>query len=224
MPLPHKAGVEMEVNYAEMTLPIINPTRRKISQAQVFVAYCQRAATSMEIQPSQELVHWLGRHVRGFEFFGGVSKILRTANLKSGVKAPNCYEPELTPQLSGTGQTLSDRSSSYTQLSSTRQNDSWEQHAEPGTLVLTPLRKRSIFNLGEANHEIAPLLAVLNQKEMQHLGKSRLELYKELDQPALRHLPKQDFRFCPLMCTNPREFSKRLARISGLFLSKRKSC
>ena len=47
--------------------------------------------------------------------------------------------------------------------------------------VLAPLRNRSFFSLGEANRAIAPLLAALNQKEMQHLGKSRLELYKELD-------------------------------------------
>ena len=53
--------------------------------------------TYIEVQPSQELQHWLMGHVHAFEFFGGVPKILRPDNLKSGVKKPNYYEPDRNP-------------------------------------------------------------------------------------------------------------------------------
>ena len=61
--------------------------------------------------------------------------------------------------------------------------------------VLAPLRNRTFFSVGEANRAIAPLLQALNQKEMQHLGKSRKQLFEELDQPALRPLPERPYEY-----------------------------
>ena len=96
--LPHKGGEALEVDYAGMTLPIINPETGKISESAVFVATLPASHyTYVEIQPSQELQHWLAGHVRAFAFFGGVPKILRPDNLKTGVKKPNYYEPDLNP-------------------------------------------------------------------------------------------------------------------------------
>jgi len=96
--LPHKGGEEMEVDYAGMTVPITNPETGEVSQAAVFVATLPASSyIYAEIQPSQELSHWIGGHVRAFAFFGGVPKIVRPDNLKSGVKSPNYYEPELNP-------------------------------------------------------------------------------------------------------------------------------
>lgn len=196
MRLPHKGGEEMEVDYAGMTLPIINPETGAISQAQVFVAVLPASSyIYVEIQASQELRHWLGGHVRGFEFFGGVPKILRPDNLKSGVKTPNRYEPELNPsyqelaehyQIAVLPARIRRPKDKASAENSVQNVERW---------VLAPLRNRSLFSLGEANRAIAPLLAALNQKEMQHLGKSRLALYKELDQPALRPLPEKPYEF-----------------------------
>jgi hypothetical protein len=60
---------------------------------------------------------------------------------------------------------------------------------------VAPLRNRTFFSVGEANRAIAPLLQSLNEKEMAHLGKSRKELFEELDQPALRPLPERPYEF-----------------------------
>ena len=65
----------MQVDYAGMTLPITNPETGEISQAQVFVAVLPASSyTYAEIQPSQELDHWLGGHVRGFDILWGCAK------------------------------------------------------------------------------------------------------------------------------------------------------
>jgi len=61
--------------------------------------------------------------------------------------------------------------------------------------VLAPLRNRTFFSIGEANRAIAPLLQALNQKEMQQMGKSRKELFEELDKPALRPLPERPYEY-----------------------------
>jgi len=196
MRLPHKGGEEMEVDYAGMTVPITNPETGEISQAQVFVAVLPASSyTYAEIQPSQELVHWLGGHVRGFAFFDGVPKILRPDNLKSGVKTPNRYEPELNPSY----QELAEHYQIAVLPARVRRPRD-KAHVENSVQnverwVLAPLRNRTFFSLGEANRAIMPLLAALNQKEMLHLGKSRKELYEELDRPALRPLPDRTYEF-----------------------------
>lgn len=61
--------------------------------------------------------------------------------------------------------------------------------------ALAPLRNETFFSVGEANRRMAPLLEALDQKEMQHLGKSRRQLFEELDQPALLPLPERPYEF-----------------------------
>ena len=196
MRMPHKGGEVLEVDYAGMTVPITNPETGEVRQAQVFVATLPASSyTFAEVQPSQELQHWLAGHVRAFAFFGGVPKILRPDNLKTGVKKPNYYEPDLNPSY----QELAEyyhvavlparvrKPKDKANVENSVQNvERW---------VLAPLRNRTFFSEGEANRAMAVLLEVLNAKEMQHLGKSRRQLFEELDQPALQPLPERPYEF-----------------------------
>ena len=196
MRLPHKGGEEMEVDYAGMTLPITNPETGEISQAQVFVACLPASSyTYVEIQPSQELRYWLGGHVRALAFFGGVPKILRPDNLKSGIKTPNRYEPELNPSY----QELAEHYQVAVLPARVRKPKD-KPHVENSVQnverwILAPLRNRTFFSIGEASRAIVPLLETLNQREMAHLGKSRQQLFEELDRPALRPLPERPYEF-----------------------------
>lgn len=196
MRLPHKGGEEMELDYAGMTLPISNPETGEITQAQVFVATLPASSyTYAEIQPSQELCHWLGGHVRAFTFFGGLPRIIRPDNLKSGIKTPNRYEPEANPSY----QELAEHYGLAVLPARVRKPKD-KPHVENSVQnverwVLAPLRKRTFFSIGEANRAIVPLLEALNQREMAHLGKSRRQLFEELDQPALRSLPERAYEF-----------------------------
>jgi transposase len=61
--------------------------------------------------------------------------------------------------------------------------------------VLAPLRNETFFSVGEANRRMAPLLEALDNKEMAHLGKSRRQLFEELDLPALLALPERAYEF-----------------------------
>ena len=196
MRLPHKGGEEMELDYAGMTLPITNPETGEITQAQVFVATLPASSyTYAEIQPSQELCHWLGGHVRAFTFFGGLPRIIRPDNLKAGIKSPNRYEPEANPSY----QELAEHYGLAVLPARVRKPKD-KPHVENSVQnverwVLAPLRKRTFFSIGEANRAIVPLLDALNQREMAHLGKSRRQLFEELDQPALRPLPERVYEF-----------------------------
>jgi transposase len=193
---PHKGGEVVEVDYAGMTLPITNPETGEVWQAPVFVATLPASSyVYAEVQPSAELQHWLAGHVCAFAFFGGVPKILRPDNLKTGVKKPNYYEPDLNPSY----QELAEHYH-VAVLPARVKKPKDKPHVENGVQnierwVLAPLRNETFFSVGEANRRMAPLLEALDQKEMQHLRKSRRELFEELDQPALLPLPERPYEF-----------------------------
>ncbi len=97
MRLIHKAGEKLFVDYAGDTVPIVDPQTGEITQAQIFVAVLGASSyTYAEAQISQELEHWIGGHVRALAFFDGVPLVVVPDNLKSGVKHPSRYEPDLT--------------------------------------------------------------------------------------------------------------------------------
>ncbi len=194
--LPHKGGEVLEVDYAGMTVPITHPETGEIWQAVVFVAALPASSyVYAEIQPSQELQHWLAGHVRAFAFFGGVPKILRPDNLKTGVKKPNYYEPDLNPSY----QELAEHYRVAVLPARVRKPRD-KAHAENSVQnverwLLAPLRNRTFFSVEEANRAMGPLLEALNQKEMAHLGTSRQQLFQELDLPALQPLPEHPYEF-----------------------------
>ena len=165
-------------------------------QAAVFVAtFPASDYLYAEVQPSQELSHWINGHVRAFDFFGGLPKILRPDNLKTGVKSPNYYEPDLNP----TYQEMAE----YYQvavLPARVRKPRDKGHAENGVQnverwVLAPLRHQTFFSETEANGAMKPRLEALNNRPMAHLGKSRRQLFEKLDQPELRPLPEKPYEF-----------------------------
>ena len=196
MRIPRKGGEEMEVDYAGVTVPITDPETGEIGRAQVFVATLPASNyTYAEIQPSQKLQSWLGGHVRALTFFGGTPKTICPDNLKSAVKRAHRYEPELNPSYQEFAEYYR-----VAVLPARVRKPRDKAHVENSVQnverwVLAPLRNRTFFSIGEANRAIAPLLKKLNKRKMVHLGKSRLELFEELDQPALSPLPERPYEF-----------------------------
>ena len=77
MRLVHKAGEKLFVDYAGDTVPLVDPQTGEITQAQIFVAVLGASSyTYAEAQPSQELEHWIGGHVRALTFIDGVPLIV----------------------------------------------------------------------------------------------------------------------------------------------------
>jgi len=82
----HKAGGKLFVDYAGDTVPITDPETGEIRQAQIFVATLGASSyTYAEAQPSQEMPHWSGGHVRAHTFFD-VTEIIVPDNLTQGLK------------------------------------------------------------------------------------------------------------------------------------------
>jgi len=192
MRLTHKAGEKLFVDYAGLPIAYFCRETGERREASVFVATLGASSyTYAEAQESQAMKSWIGGHVRAFEFFNGVTEILVPDNTKTAVTSPCRYEPDLNP-------TYQDMAEHYaTVVIPTRVRHPRDKaKVETGVQVveywiIAPLRKRQFFSIDEINQAIRERLEALNNREMRHLGKSRKELFEELDKPALKPLPER---------------------------------
>jgi len=141
------------------------------------------------------LADWLGSHVRCLEFLGGVPELLVPDNLKSGVKSPSLYEPELNPS-------YQELAAHYgvTVLPARVRKPRDKAKVEAGVLlaqrwILARLRHQRFFSLDEVNRAIQPLLAELNRRPFQRLPGSRQSVFETVDRPALKPLPPTRYEF-----------------------------
>jgi transposase len=95
----HRAGEKLFVDYAGDKIPIHDrKTGEVICQASIFVAVLGASNyTFAEATESQDLACWIGSHVRALEFISGVPAAVIPDNVKTGVKHPCRYEPDLNP-------------------------------------------------------------------------------------------------------------------------------
>lgn len=187
----HRAGEKLFIDYAGNTMPVVDPATGEIRDAQIFLsvlgasnyAYC-------EATWSQRLPDWIGSHTRALSFFGGCPEVLVPDNLKSGVKDPHLYEPELNP----TYQEMA-RHYDVAVVPARRRRPKDKAKVENAVLVaerwiLARLRKHTFFSLASLNEAIARLLGEFNEKPFQKQPGCRRSLFEELDQPALGPLPE----------------------------------
>jgi transposase len=190
----HKAGEKLFVDYAGMTVPIVNPSTGEITEAQVFVAVLGASNyTYVEVTQSQKLEDWLASHRRAFEFFGGVPEIVVPDNLKSGVTSPCYYEPEINWAYAELAQHY-DVAVIPTRIRKPRDKAKVETGVKiVEEQILAPLRHRSFFSVRETNEAVAILLTELNHKPFQKLPGSRQSLFEQLEKPVLRPLPVEAY-------------------------------
>jgi transposase len=192
----HPGGERMTVDYAGVPVPIIDRSTGEIHPAQVFVASLDASNyVFCEATWTQKSEDFIASHVRAFEYIGGITEVVTPDNLKSGVKDPDFYDPELNP-------TYADFAAHYgvavlpARVRRPRDKAAVENAVlQVERFVLAPLRNRQFFSLGEANAAIRPLREELNHRPFQKLEGSRHSLYLQVDKPALRPLPDTPFEF-----------------------------
>ena len=149
--------------------------------------------TYAEATLSQQLTDWVGVHIRMVEFFGGSSRIWVPDQLKSAITQPCRYE-------AGVNRTYQDAAEHYGAVVIPARPRKPRDKAKIESTVLVAqrwllarVRNRTFFSLADLNGAIRELLVELNQRPMQKLRVSRLELYEPLDRPALQPLPEVMF-------------------------------
>ena len=192
----HRAGEKLFVDYAGPKVPVVDSKTGTIQEASIFVAVLGASNyTFAEATWSQDLACWIGSHVRALEFFGGAPALVVPDNLKSAVRRPCRYEPDLNP-------TYRDMAAHYgiAVIPARVRKPRDKAKAEAGVLVverwiLAGVRKRRFFSLGALNEAIAELLDRLNARPFRKLEGSRRTRFETLDRPALGRLPADRYTF-----------------------------
>jgi transposase len=190
----HKAGEKVFVDYAGMRPSVVDPTTGERIPVELFVAVLGASNyTFAEATATQQSADWIGSHVRLVEYLGGVPALCVPDQLKSGVVLASRYEP-------GIQRTYEEWSQHYgTSILPARPVSPRDKaKVEVGVQIaerwiLARLRNVTCFSLDELNEQIATLLVDLNSRVMKRYGKSRKQLFDELDRPALAPLPTARF-------------------------------
>ena len=139
-----------------------------------YSAFCERyrawagkLAVSMRQthRPGEKLfVDQLGSHVRALEFFGGAPEMVVPDNLRSGVKRPDFYEPDLNPSYQDWA--VHDE---LAVIPARVRHPQDKAKVEAGVLVasrwiIAALCHRRSFSLDELNRAVAALLEHLNNR------------------------------------------------------------
>lgn len=193
----HKAGEKTFVDFPGATIPIYDRRTGQVGfDAELFVAVLGASSyLYAEALRSQQLPDWVAGHVHAFEFFGAVSEIVVSDNLKSGVTKAHCYEPDVNA-------TYEEMAAHYdvAVVPARPYKPRDKAKVEAGVLlaerwIMARLRNRRFYSLHEANEAIAALLAWINDRPFKKLPGSRRSLFEEIDRPAMKPLPATRYEF-----------------------------
>jgi transposase len=190
----HVAGEKTFVDFSGDGIDVVDPVTGECRSAKLFVAVLGGSSlTYVEPVFSEDLATWIGCHIRAFEYFGGVSAIWVPDNLKSGVTRPDNYDPEINP-------TYAELAEHYgaVVIPARKRRPRDKAKVEQAVLlaerwILAVLRNRTFFSLAELHAAVKPLVERLNDRLMKKLGKSRRQLFDEVERGALRPLPARLF-------------------------------
>lgn len=190
----HKAGEKLFVDYSGMTMPITDPQTGIVSTAQIFVGVLGASNYSyIEATASQKLHDWIGSHVRMFEFFGAIPRILVPDNLKSAVIKANKYDPVINP-------TYHELAMHYNvaivpaRIYRPKDKAAVEKGVQVAQRwILARLRNHIFHNMHQLNAAIKPLLDDLNNRQFKRIAASRRSQFEEFELAAMRPLPAEAF-------------------------------
>ena len=190
----HRAGEKMFVDYAGLTVTIVDRNTGDTAPAQIFVAVLGASSyTYAEASWTQSIEDFLGAQIRAFKYFGGVPQMLVPDNLKSAVSKACRYDPDINRSYLHMAEHFG------CSIMPTRPYKPKDKaKVEVGVQVverwiLMRLRHTTFFTLSELNQEIRRLLEDLNNRLFKQQPGCRRTLYEKLDKPALMPLPRQPF-------------------------------
>jgi len=186
----HRAGEKAFIDYSGKKPRLTDPQTGEVQEVDLFVMVLGASNyTYAEATRSQSLPDFVGATIRGFEFFGGVPEVIVPDQLRSAVKGPDRYEPDINA-------TYLEMAQHYGVMVIPARPRRPKDKAKVETAVLivqrwilARLRRRTFFSLDELNQAIWEHLDELNARPFQKLEGSRDSAFNRLDRPVLRTLP-----------------------------------
>jgi transposase len=192
----HAAGDKGFVDYSGKKPRIVDAATGEVTEVELFVgALGASNLTYAEASATQQAPDWIASHVRMLEYFGGVPRALVPDQLKSGVTRACRYEPEAQ-------RTYEELAEHYgtTVMPARPAHPRDKAKVEVAVQIaqrwlLARIRDEVFHSIGALNARLAELLVDLNARVMRRYGKSRRELFEQMERSALRPLPATRFEY-----------------------------
>jgi transposase len=192
----HRAGEKAFLDYSGRKPRVFDRETGEAHEVELFVMVLGASNyTYAEATRTQKLRDFVGATIRGFEHFGGVPEVIVPDQLRSAVKGPDRYEPDINA-------TYLEMAQHYgvTVMPARPRKPKDKAKVEAAVLIvqrwiLARLRRRRFFSIDELNQAIWELLEELNDRPFQKLEGCRRSAFEKLDQPVLRALPPVRYEF-----------------------------
>lgn len=193
----HRAGEKVFVDYSGQRPHLVDPMTGECTKVELFVMVLGASnLTYVEATMTQRGGDFIASHMRGFEYFGGVTVATVCDQLRSGVSKPCRYEPQIQ-------RTYEAMAIHYgtTVLPARPRSPRDKAKVEVGVQIaerwiLARLRNEEFATLEGLNARIAELLEDLNSRVMRRYGVSRRELFEGSERAHLQPLPSERFAYC----------------------------
>lgn len=193
-----RPGEELFVDYSGVRPSITDPDTGVKTPVEMWVGVLGSSRkTFVTCTMSQQLPDWIDAHVLALNFYGVLPQHLVPDNLKSAVVRISRKDGHY---INPTYQAFADHYDLMV-LPTRARHPKDKAAVENGVRlaqrwILARLRNRIFFSLHELNQAIAELVETLNSKPMRSRGgKSRNELFEEIDRPAMRPMPVQAYEY-----------------------------
>jgi transposase len=192
----HKAGEEVEVDWAGDTMSYIDRETGEIKPAYIFVAVLPASAYPFAYAfEDTKIPSWIDAHVRAYEYFGGVPKVTIPDNTKTAVIKPDLIDPLLN-------KSYNEMAAHYrTTIIPARAGKPKDKAADENMVghvsrrIIAALRNRQFFSIHEINQAIREELVKLIQRPFQKMEGNRQSAFEKIDKPFLQPLPATKYEY-----------------------------
>lgn len=192
----HKAGEEIEVDWAGNTMSYVDSETGEVKPVYIFVAVLPASAYLFAYAyGDMKISSWIDAHVQAFEYFGGVPKVTIPDNTKTAVIKPDLVDPVLN-------KSYNEMARHYrTTLIPARAGKPKDKAADENMVgnvsrrIIAKLRNRQFFSIYEINQAISEELVKLVNRPFQKMEGNRLTAFEKIDKPCLQPLPATKYEY-----------------------------
>ncbi|OCZ54239.1 IS21 family transposase [Dehalobacter sp. TeCB1] len=196
MHIEHKAGEEMQVDWAGQTMSYVEPETGEIMTAYLFVAVLPASAYPfVYAYGDMRLPNWIDAHVKAYEYFGGVPRVTIPDNTKTAVTTADRIDPILNKSYNEMARFYN------TTLIPARPGKPKDKAADENMVgnvsrrIIAVLRNRQFFSLYELNQAVSEELQRFIKRPFQKMEGNRLTAFEKIDKQCLQPLPTGKYEF-----------------------------
>ena len=192
----HRAGEKVFIDYSGKKPCFHDMATGEVIEVDLFVGVLGASNfTFAEATRTQTKPDFCASTVRMFEYFGATPIVVVPDQLRSAVKGPDRYDPEINP-------TYADLARHYeVAIVPARAGEPRDKAKVEGGVriaqrwIMACLRNRVFFGLEELNAAIGELLVKLNNRPFQKLDGCRRSAFESIDRPAMKALPATRWQY-----------------------------